>query len=132
MLIIHDVSEVARCSQGKYIDSNALNRLCDKNLKPEDMVELGVGSLSLPKTILSTPFFTFCMNSHFASRVTLVNASHMNKNEAWIEIKKIFLKYFLPENYQRLNDASCAISALKEKIIKLEKCFESLLLSLNE
>lgn len=33
------------------------------------------------------------------SKATIYNATFVNKNEAWIEIKQILLKHFLPDNY---------------------------------
>lgn len=40
----------------------------------------------------------------------------MNKSEAWIEIKQILLKHFLPESHSRLQVVIKQISSLQAKI----------------
>ena len=55
---------------------------------------------------------------------TIYNATFVNKNEAWIEIKQILLKHFLPENHQKLVMVKQQIEILKEKIVYKQKAFE--------
>ena len=49
-----------------------------------------------------TPLQKFCFGNQHIDQAIILNANQINKNEAWIEIKEILLKHFLPDNYQKL------------------------------
>ena len=39
------------------------------------------------------------MSQSYLATATVINTTFVNKNEAWIEIKQILLRHFLPDNY---------------------------------
>jgi hypothetical protein len=59
-------------------------------------------ALALPLVTLFSASQHFNLNHDYLARATIFNATLVNKNEAWIEIKQILLKHFLPDNYQKL------------------------------
>jgi hypothetical protein len=50
-----------------------------------------------------------------------LNCEFLNKNEAWIELKLILLKHFLPEHSQRIQVVISQIQTLKEKLKTLHR-----------
>ena len=55
----------------------------------------------------------------------------MNKNEAWIEIKEVLLKHFLPDNYNKLSLIRTQLVKLKQVIGNLEKSYEDTITGLE-
>ena len=62
---------------------------------------------------------------------TPVTCNHINKNEAWIEVKEIFLKHFVSDSYVKLLELKKKLVSHKPLIIQLEKEFELMLTSTN-
>jgi hypothetical protein len=60
-----------------------------------------------------------------------VNGSLLNKNEAWIEIKEILLKHFLPDNYQKLKLIKEQVIRLREKIDEGKTTFDRTLMMMS-
>jgi hypothetical protein len=50
-----------------------------------------------------------------------LNCEFLNKNEAWIELKLILLKHFLPEHSQRIQVVISQIKTLKGKLKTLQR-----------
>jgi hypothetical protein len=71
------------------------------------------------------------MGKEFLSKATVINASHVNKNEAWIEIKEVLLKHFLPENYSKLRVVKEQIERLRVVTLDAEKGFEKIFMSIQ-
>lgn len=70
-----------------------------------------------------SPRFDFALNSDYMARATMLVAidddensgfSQIGNNTAWIDIKELMLKHFLPDECKKLQE-------IKEKIRKLER-----------
>ena len=65
------------------------------------------------------------MGAEYLSEATVFSASHLNKNEAWIEVKEVLLKHFLPDNHQKLVLIKQHLAKLKERIAEYRIRFEA-------
>jgi len=61
----------------------------------------------------------------------MINSNSLNKNEAWIEIKEVLLKHFLPDNYTKLVLTRTQLIKLKQAICNLERNYEDILTGLE-
>ncbi len=52
-------------------------------------------------------------------------------NSAWIDIKEVMLKYFLPEECQRLRDIKWKIARLDSRKAEINRAFENAFLIAN-
>ena len=59
-------------------------------------------NLELPRIALVSPTQHYSLPQSYLASSTILNLSNVNKNEAWIEVKQILLRHFLPDNYQKL------------------------------
>lgn len=66
------------------------------------------------------------MGAEYLSEATVFSASHLNKNEAWIEVKEVLLKHFLPDNHQKLVLIKQHLAKLKERIAEYRQRFEAI------
>mmetsp|Transcript_20500 Transcript_20500/g.23675 ORF Transcript_20500/g.23675 Transcript_20500/m.23675 type:complete len:101 (+) Transcript_20500:209-511(+) len=73
----------------------------------------------------------FCFNNNYKSACTVINANQLNKNEAWIEIKEVLLKHFLPDNYSKLVLIRSQLIKLKQTICNLERSYEDIIVGLE-
>ncbi len=55
----------------------------------------------------------------------------MSNNSAWIDIKEVMLKYFLPEECQRLRDIKNKITKLEGRRADINRAFENAFLISN-
>jgi protein-arginine kinase activator protein McsA len=67
-----------------------------------------------------TPQQDFPFGKSHVGSACIINANQINKNEAWIEIKEVLLKHFLPDNYQKLILIRQQLIKLKDQIQNLE------------
>lgn len=88
-------------------------------------------SLDLPLVTLFSANSSFNLNSDYLTKATIFNATFVNKNEAWIEIKQILLKHFLPDNYQKIIMIKQQTQTLKDKIVDKQKAFDQLFLKIK-
>ena len=103
--------------------------LCDNGNQKE---QSGVGTPGLFRAALVSENLRFEAGKELMAVATVIGSSHVNKNEAWIEIKQIFLKHFLPDNHQKIVQIRAELLRQKERIVVLERSFESILLSEGE
>ena len=99
-------------------------------------------SLSLYQVQIFTPRFDFTLSSDYMSRSTMLVAvdddevgqfgtNSMANNSAWIDIKEVMLKYFLPEECQRLRDIKNKITKLEGRRSDINRAFENAFLIAN-
>ncbi len=55
----------------------------------------------------------------------------MNKNEAWIEVKLVLLKHFLPDNHHRLSIILSQVKSIKVKLKSQQALFDELFLRIK-
>lgn len=115
VIMLNDINDYSKPIYGKVQDSPYISWLNSLNNKTVLRIPCEVGSacsnptlprapsmLELFKVMLFTAHSNFNLGADSLSRSSVVNSALLNKNEAWIEIKEILLKHFLPENYQKL------------------------------
>jgi hypothetical protein len=56
----------------------------------------------------------------------------MNKNEAWIEVKLVLLKHFLPENHHRLTIILQQVKSIKIKLKEQQHLFNDLFVKMKQ
>jgi hypothetical protein len=112
IFLVNDVNDHTKQSMGKSQDSHLLNSLIRKDLQKVDAFK----PIQMPKICFFSAFQHFNLSSQYLSRATIYNACFINKTEAWIEIKQILLKHFLPENYSSLSKVKENTLELKEKV----------------
>jgi len=110
---IYDLTDYLSPIYGRIIDRPILQRLS------KDQVKLTVNAITKTKIDLNlinifTAQLEFCFNDDYKSNSTIINANNLNKNEAWIEIKEVLLKHFLPDNYSKL-------VLIRSQLIKLKQ-----------
>jgi hypothetical protein len=79
-----------------------------------------------------TPQQEFCFGKQHLSSGVVISGSQINKNEAWIEIKEVLLKHFLPDNHSKLVLIRQQLVKLKETISNLETEYENSLLARSD
>ena len=127
---IFDYNALTSESSGK----TQLSSIFDKTLNPTSdlsyvkMKFQYAESINLPKITIFSDNLNLSLTKNMIANCTLISNTHVNKNEAWIEIKEIFLKHFLPDQYSRLDAIGKKVKQQKATIIDLEKQFENMLL----
>lgn len=89
------------------------------------------GYLTLPVVTLFSANQHFNLNHDYLAKATIFNATYVNKNEAWIEIKQILLKHFLPDNYQKLAMIKQQTQMLRLKLLERQKAFDQLFMKIK-
>ena len=59
--------------------------------------------IDFPQLIIASHSAVDKLSKSNLQRTSVIDCSFMNKNEAWIEVKLILLKHFLPDNHHRLS-----------------------------
>jgi hypothetical protein len=127
---IYDLTDYLSPIYGRIIDRPIFQRLTKEQLK------LSVNAvtktpISLNITNIFTAQLEFCFNSNYKANCTVINANMLNKNEAWIEIKGVLLKHFLPDNYSKLLLIRSQLIKLKQVICTLERSYEDIITGLE-
>lgn len=127
---LFDLTDYLSPIYGRVIDRPIFQRLT------QDQVKLQVNAVTKTKVPLNqinlfTSQMEFCFNSNYKANCTIINANQLNKNEAWIEIKEVLLKHFLPDNYSKLILIRSQLIKLKQVICNLERNYEDIITGLE-
>lgn len=125
-MFVNDINDFSKLIMGKSQDQPLLHSLASlsenfpkcKNLFPENPY------LSFPKLSLFSASQHFNLNAEYLARATVFNATFVNKGEAWIEIKQILLKHFLPDSYQKISMVKQQSQTLKSVLISKKLAFD--------
>jgi len=92
---------------------------------------LGNPSIDLPLIHLHSHSSHINLSDHFLKSSSVLEQSSINKSEAWIDVKLVLLKHFLPESHQRLQIIISQIRVLKSKIADKHLFFDDLYLKVS-
>lgn len=95
------------------------------------MTAITNSSVPLKQLNIFTSQYDLCFTGKLKSTCTFINANQFNKNEAWIEIKEVLLKHFLPDNYNKLTLIRTQLVKLKQTIGGLEKAYDDTITGLD-
>lgn len=112
---LFDLTDYQSPIYGRIIDRPIFQRLTQLYDKI-NVNTITKSKIALSLVTLITSQIEFCYNSNYKSACTVVNANQLNKNEAWIEIKEVLLKHFLPDNYSKLVLIRTQLVKLKQTI----------------
>eukprot|EP00347_Sterkiella_histriomuscorum_P021796 403332737 len=132
LIFINDLCDFSNHIQGKAQDQSILHRLSEREYfkRVGSMLRDNV-TLSLPTITLFSASSHYNLNQDYLAQATIINATFVNKNEAWIEIKQILLKHFLPDNYQKLTMIKQQTQLLRFKLLERQKAFEQLFMKVK-
>lgn len=115
---------------GRIIDRPIFQRLT-QTVSKLNVNSITKSRLALNLVTIFTSQMEFCFNNNYKSACTVINANQLNKNEAWIEIKEVLLKHFLPDNYSKLVLIRSQLIKLKQTICNLERSYEDIIVGLE-
>jgi hypothetical protein len=86
--------------------------------------------LKLPKLIISSN----SADNQFSDLrgVSVLDCSFMSKNEAWIEVKLVLLKHFLPDNHHRLTIILQQVKSIRVKLKEQQHLFNDLFIKVKQ
>jgi hypothetical protein len=86
--------------------------------------------LKLPKLIISSN----SADNQFSDLrgVSVLDCSFMSKNEAWIEVKLVLLKHFLPDNHHRLTIILQQVKSIRVKLKEQQHLFNELFIKVKQ
>ena len=95
-MIVNDLHDFSSSSYGRCQD---LSVNFSGYLKCRVNVLLGNPSIDLPLIHLHSHSSHVNLSDHFLKSSSVLEQSSINKSEAWIDVKLVLLKHFLPESY---------------------------------
>lgn len=112
---VYDLSDYLSAIYGRIIDRPIFQRVI-QNMPKLSVNAITKAPMSLPLVNIFSSQLEFCFNNEYKATCTVINANSLNKNEAWIEIKEVLLKHFLPDNYSKLVLIRSQLIKLKQSI----------------